>query len=82
MAKQYRYHYVVTGRGQFPFDMLRYDRCWPSDDTHGLGVSRGDPGYGEVREIKMAGLNPPTEDRWASFLWYVKRDSLEKRDVS
>ena len=29
------FHFEVTGRGEFPWDMLRYDSCWPqtSDDV-------------------------------------------------
>ena len=28
-----RYEYIVTGRGEFPWDMLRYDRCWPMSSS-------------------------------------------------
>jgi hypothetical protein len=24
------FQYVVSGRGDFPYDMLRRDQCWPS----------------------------------------------------
>ena len=70
------YTYWVTGRGQFPFDMLRYDCAWPYD---GEAAARMDGGYGygtpptarKLRSIKMASNREPTLGRWSSFNWSV-----------
>jgi hypothetical protein len=57
----------VTGTGQFPFDMLRYDLCWPSSefDSRLLGASH-------QRTIILKGLKLPTAARWESFGWRVE----------
>ncbi len=38
-------HILVRGRGQFPFDMLRYDACYPSrpESVANLEMSRESP---------------------------------------
>jgi len=56
------YEYVVTGRGEFPVDMMRYDQAWPLDPI--LSSDRR-------RSITMRGLAEPTIGRWASFGWSV-----------
>jgi hypothetical protein len=68
-----RYRYVVTGKGQFPFDMLRYDRAcpWSSDDARKLGAWPVDETFLKPRSIEMTSHNPPTIARWASFNWSV-----------
>ena len=60
-----RFEYVVTGRGEFPLDMLRYDACWPasSSDVAKMEAVR------EPRSIVMASYNAPTTGRWLSFGW-------------
>ena len=65
--------FTVTGRGSFPFDMLRWDQCYPQgpDDVANLDV-------GQRREIKLVHVGDrrhwePTKDRWASFGWSVCR---------
>lgn len=78
MARTTRYHYTVTGRGRFPFDMLRYDQAWPEDGGMSMGGGNGEDSR-ERREQRLIGLNPPTADRWASFGWYVVRESVDKR---
>lgn len=69
------YSYYVTGRGSFPFDMLRYDACWPasSDDASNM-----DSHYerGNTRSIRMFSNREPTIARWASFLWAVGTEKL------
>lgn len=58
--------FVVSGRGAFPFDMLRYDRCYPytSADVARLTTETGQ------REITLIG-EAITPERWSSFLWRV-----------
>jgi hypothetical protein len=58
--------FTVVGSGQFPFDMLRYDHCWPTwGDQSGLLT------HTEQRRITLSGLTGPTPARWASFGWKV-----------
>lgn len=62
-----RFEYIVTGRGSFPLDMLRYDACWPmsSSDVSKMDASAGrDP-----RSIAMRSYTQPTLARWSSFGW-------------
>lgn len=64
-----QYKYKVMGRGDFPWDMLRYDRVWPlsTPEPHRLD---SDEAWGKVRTVEVAGLGC-TPDRWSSFLWSV-----------
>ena len=86
MSKQNKintlYLFTVTGAGEFPFDMLRYDRCWPEreGETHKLGS--GQPGFrtAGVRSVEMVSLRGPTVARWASFGWKVG-DTVQERSV-
>ncbi len=64
--------FQVEGLGEFPFDMLRYDCCWPltSNDSHGLlGNERRVVTLTTIQENRHW---EPTVARWASFLWAVK----------
>ena len=69
------FEYVVTGTGQFPYDMLRYDAAWPvsSQDAFNIGVGFHDPqeAYRGRRSIKLRSYRQPTIDRWSSFTWSV-----------
>ena len=58
------YSYYVTGRGDFPYDMLRYDRAWTCNGDN-LSNSRG------LRSFRMRSYIVPTVERWASFGWSV-----------
>ena len=63
---------TVEGRGDFPWDMLRYDRCVPYT---GEDASKMDRISLETRTIRlqMYSVVPagPTVDRWKSFGWTV-----------
>lgn len=67
-----KYTYTVTGSGSFPFDMLRYDSCWPSDGNSAREMDSSwlvqRPG---LRTIHLTSYSPPTVGRWSSFLWRV-----------
>jgi hypothetical protein len=66
------YDFEVSGRYSFPFDMLRYDRCWPrteSDSAKLEATTRRSISVPGV--IKMRGLTDPTVGRWESFGWKV-----------
>jgi hypothetical protein len=58
------YEYWVTGKGEFPYDMLRYDRAWPVERV-------GEIEKRNMRSIMLRSYNEPTLARWASFLWSV-----------
>lgn len=83
MAKVFEW--TVEGRGHFPTDMLRYDACYPTDGDSAQNLTlsptdvRNALAAREVRTVKLRSyVGPPTSGRWASFGWYVKRDSLRK----
>jgi hypothetical protein len=58
------YSYTVTGRGSFPFDMLRHDGAWPADGHADInGTDR--------RSVELLSYRAPNVERWRSFLWTV-----------
>jgi hypothetical protein len=67
MARLYRYK--VVGRGDFPWDMLRYDRVYPLSEP---SPSRYDVDerWREPRTVEVQG-EACTPARWSSFLWSV-----------
>jgi hypothetical protein len=72
-----RKRFMVAGHGTFPFDMLRYDHCWPeteAKDSHKLDTPSMD-GDDWARERVVALLtdspNAPTVGRWKSMGWVV-----------
>ena len=67
------YTYYVSGKGAFPFDMLRYDTAWPAtgEDAPLLGCSNQ-----EFRSVLMFSFKEPTIDRWSSFGWSVGVEKL------
>lgn len=68
------YTYYATGRGRFPFDMLRYDACWPAD-SEGAHAMHGEYDASQ-RSIKMHSYRIPTIERWNSFVWSVGLEKL------
>ena len=68
--------FFVIGDGEFPIDMLRYDRCFPAteEDTWEITRSFRDPLAKRRIELIRVGRNPvgPTVERWqGKFLWKV-----------
>jgi hypothetical protein len=74
------YEYFVTGRGAFPFDMLRYDSCWPasSEDAAKLDMqfANAEHAYRQHRSIRMRSYREPTVERWSSFNWSAGTERL------
>lgn len=64
--------FTVTGSGDFPADMLRYDMCWPyrSEDSSRIQATTFAP-RPERRSIVMQtyAARAPTTGRWHSFGW-------------
>jgi hypothetical protein len=75
-----RYTFVVTGKGPFPTDMLRYDGCYPRDQASVNEMTYADAGipgnYHTPHTVALsmpveAKHQVPTEARWLSFGWRV-----------
>ena len=80
----YRQVFKVRGMGEFPFDMLRYDHCWPAHEGEAGGLNLGvdDAKYFQAREVKLVRdvddkRREPTNDRWRSFGWVVVPGSVQ-----
>jgi len=68
--------FIVSGKGRFPVDMLRYDCCWPRDGASAEAILtpvdrevRAAPR--EVRLVTGKQHGAPCVGRWASFGWTV-----------
>jgi hypothetical protein len=72
------YEYFVSGTGQFPFDMLRYDAAWPIDNTDAfkIGIDYPQEAAFKIRSIRLRSYKPPTIARWSSFTWSVGTEDL------
>lgn len=70
MAREHTYR--VTGTGQFPEDMLRYDRAHYATDEDRALAEHGVDGRKRRRTISLIGLERPTLGRWESFTWKVE----------
>jgi hypothetical protein len=83
--------FTVVGGGDFPFDMLRKDQCFPTDSVSAENMSEA----GQVRHwarrrvVHLArwvdhALQIPTRERWRSFGWdlvtYDERGCLRSRE--
>lgn len=77
MAKRYKFRYTVEGRGEFPFDMLRYECSYPASEqesrllTSQASIRAGRRSVALVHFDTWKGWTP-AEDRWKSFLWRVR----------
>lgn len=69
MRSNKRWRFWVTGHGQFPDDMLRYDQAVVIREVERNGLR-----FYEVQS-KVA----PTVGRWRSFLWSVI-ETAEQRE--
>lgn len=75
MSKRYRI--TVSGKGNFPLDMLRYDECWPRDALDAARIAPELPVtaheefrlWADPRIIVLYSNKYPTEQRWLSFGW-------------
>lgn len=80
-----RVYAVAVGRGSFPFDMLRYDACFPAFESYSLSL-RGEGIDAGPRVIILARYRGQpgswTPARWESFLWSIRtfESEYEARD--
>jgi len=72
--------FEVTGHGWFPYDMLRYDQCYPIDTASAQSMEVAeDLRYSPtLRIIKLRAIHSskqwePTAARWNSFGWGVTK---------
>jgi hypothetical protein len=77
MKEKYR-EIEVSGRGQFPYDMLRYGQCYPvtTTDAHNIESDAR-----ERRTVKLAShCNSmhmmSTIERFRSFMWAAEEVNL------
>ena len=59
--------FTVTGRGEFPFDMLRYDATFPLTEQDAFNIPNRKEA--EPRSVTLVSAMPPTPARWQSFGW-------------
>ncbi len=61
---------IIKGRGRFPMDMLRYDRCWPrhSVDAQTIMDTTTDEYRNKVWSVEVVtNAKEFTKARWMSF---------------
>lgn len=78
-SKTYRIRFVVRGAGAFPFDMLRYDHCYPATQEDSAKLDHYER---DLRRVVLWADAPhkhwlPEIDRWKSFSWEVQNGSVE-----
>lgn len=69
-----RTEFTVQGFGTFPFDMLRYDQCWPkSEKLDSTAIERSTRREYPTERVTLLSDAPnvPTTGRWRSFGWTV-----------
>lgn len=84
---RYRQTFAVEGTGDFPYDMLRYDQCWPCLETEtplmdSNKMLHDDDWFRKPRRVSMARDveqkgDVPSVGRWRSFNWHVVEESIE-----
>lgn len=72
-SKIFRTKLLVSGSGEFPIDMLRYDSCCPFTEADSHTMSQSEPGQPRIVVLKRFSVNGlgATEGRWKSFGWKV-----------
>lgn len=60
--------FIVEGRGEFPFDMLRHSSAYPADTTSAMMLGRTDRRRIALRGGPLRHISP---ERWASFGWPI-----------
>ena len=78
--KMYQFEYVVCGKGEFPYDMLRYDGSYPAYMIDADHIGRRSNDY---RCVTLHAWHPnkdwnPEGERWKSFLWKVDEGSFKR----
>lgn len=67
--------FVVEGSGAFPFDMLRYDQCWPRDGAGSTVL----PMMHRRRVVLVSDwFEAPSARRWEASAWQVIDQGFEQ----
>lgn len=76
--------FTVEGRGEFPFDMLRYSECYPVDGvTVSMLATAGRDTHRRQMKFRTATSMNVHARRWDSFGWkVVKADSERYGDLT
>lgn len=72
MPKELKLVYAIAvGNGPFPFDMLRYDHCFPASESYSGEVGRAHYHHDRVVILARYEMQPGhwTTARWKSFGW-------------
>ena len=77
--------FEVEGSGEFPFDMLRYDHCYPrhENEIHTMCHYPEERGLKKITLVSRCNTKHeadqiPTEGRWNSFTWRVVSREVTK----
>ena len=77
MVKAKTKTFWVVGSGLFPFDMLRYDHCFPYTETDSGVIEKTTHRHSRSGPVSVmletASPNAPTVGRWESFGWTVDK---------
>lgn len=67
------HEFTVEGHGEFPLDMLRYDRCWPKTEADDSRAMESSYLSSPVRRVTLVTISEgaPTVGRWESFGWRI-----------
>jgi hypothetical protein len=84
---QYSQRFTAEGVGEFPYDMLRYDSCYPDTEQDSALLGKPYPqDRTERRSVRLRRVVPmakalPTFARWASFGWTVYTETVVTRKI-
>lgn len=72
----YMQTFTVEGQFDFPFDMLRYDQCWPASESDSAKLHPEPANRPRLERVKLKRhvsqkADLPTVRRWESFGWQV-----------
>lgn len=83
---------IITGKGEFPFDMLRYDACYPNSEQDSALIASGQRLWlaaGGSKSwsvcVRSASDNKWTVGRWESFgvkIVEVPREMTFERQIN
>lgn len=82
---KYQQTFTVEGSGSFPYDMLRYERCWPANESQSPLLESypvlGGEDRNRLRQVQLmrsveTKQSLPEFRRWQSFTWRVIEESI------
>ena len=72
----FRQSFCVKGCGTFPFDMLRYDYCYPASEEDSININGTEERVIKLcRRVDLKAIKP--SHRWSSFGWKIELNSIE-----